>query len=282
MKHLLPIVLIGMTVCACSSKPPVKGYMEDEILSTSNNKSQPDWADETKPFYIENGKVHSVGLTTLLGSERPEAGMRISENNARANIAKIIQNRMEFIFQNSEENAAFDSTQSKYIGSEVSSLTSSSIMVKGHWYKRYATSEEDGSRRIYYKIYSLVTMPEEELKRAIDRAINHRVDERKLSPTFQEQVDRQWDKFTEVKSDQLVPDAGVSDSMKGKSSVQVEKTEVKEKVDILLESGTKEAKPAASVEKPSIAPIIKAEVPNVPTSTGELVKAVINTAEQAQ
>jgi hypothetical protein len=202
-RFILTIIPLAMIVFqACSSTPPVKGYQDDETLSTVNNSRQPDWADETKPFVIKSGRVYSVGVTTLRGSDRPEAGGRIAENNARANFAKAIENRMEFVFQNSEENADTDSTQARYIGSEVSSLTSHSMTVEGHWWKRYAQSQEDGSRKIYYKVYSLVAMPENDLRKAIDAAIN-KVGDKKLSQSFQAKVDAQWDRFVEGKQQNL-------------------------------------------------------------------------------
>jgi hypothetical protein len=175
------------------------GYEEDKVLSTLNNKSQPDWADESKPFLIRDGKAFSVGVATLRGSDRPEAGFRIAENNARANIAKQVENRMEFVFQNAEENAGMDSNQAHFIGSEVSRLTSHSITVEGQYWKRYAQSNEDGSRQIFYKVYSLVAMPEAELRKAIASAIAERVPDKKISQSFQSKVDKQWDRFVEGK-----------------------------------------------------------------------------------
>lgn len=192
---VMPIIL-----SACSSSPGVKGYEDNKTLATANGRSQPDWADETVPFKISGGKVFSVGVATLRGDQRPEAGARVSENNARANFAKAIENRMEFVFQNAEENSSLDSTQMRYIGSEVSSLTSHSMTQEGTWWIRYAQSEDDGSRRIYYKIYSLVTMPEEDLKKAIDAAIRGKVAERKLSDDFRDKVNQQWDRFVEGKA----------------------------------------------------------------------------------
>lgn len=212
---------------SCSSNPTIKGYEKDEVLSTSNDRSQPDWADETKPFEIRSGTVYSVGVTTLRGQERPEVGVRIAENNARANIAKTIQNRMEFIFQNSEENASYDSTQAKFIGSEVSTLTSHSLRSEGAFWKRYAQSDEDGSRHIYYKIYSLVTIPEIDLKKAINDALNPRVAEHKLSPTFQDQVNRQWDRFVESKPNQERAPTQEKEATKTSAPVQEEKPETK-------------------------------------------------------
>jgi len=209
MKKLMLVSVVAVSALglgACSSTPTqtttneVK-FQKDETLSTMNDKSQPEWADEGQPFVIKGGKVFSVGVTTLRGDERPEAGMRISENNARANFSKAIENRMEFIFQGSEENASFDSTQAKWIGSEASNLVSHSMTVGGHWWKRYAQSSEDGSRHIYYKIYSLVTMPESDLKQAIYSAVHKGESQHKLSENFQKQVDGQWDRFVEGKTD---------------------------------------------------------------------------------
>jgi hypothetical protein len=198
-KMIVVIGFMSIVFQGCSSAPSVRGYEKDETLSTLNGKDQPDWADESTPFVIRSGKVYSVGVTTLRGEDRPEAGFRIAENNARANFAKTIENRLEFVFQNSEENAGMDSTQARYIGSEVSSITSHSMRTEGHWYKRYAQSQDDGSRRIYYKVYSLVTMPEEDLKKAVNDAISGKVAEHKLSQNFQQKVDAQWDRFVEGK-----------------------------------------------------------------------------------
>jgi hypothetical protein len=205
MKRLIltAIPLVMALFQACSSTPPVKGYEKDETLSTVNDSRQPDWADETKPFVIRSGKVYSIGVTTLRGSDRPEAGSRIAENNARANFSKAIENRMEFVFQNAEEGTDSDSgANARFIGSEISSLTSHSMTVEGHWWKRYAQSQEDGSRRIYYKVYSMIAMPESDLKKAIDAAIN-KVGDKKLSQSFQSKVDSQWDRFVEGKQQSL-------------------------------------------------------------------------------
>lgn len=194
--------VLGVILLAGCSSTKINGnvYEKDEVLSTLDGSSQPDWANESKPFYVSSGKAYSVGVTTLYGNERPEAGMRISENNARSNFAKTIENRMEFVFQNSEENAGMDSSQARYIGSEFSSLTSHSMTVEGNWYKRYAQSNDDGSRRIMYKIYSLVSMPESDMKRAVDDAIAGRVQKKALSDSFQAKVDTQWDRFVEGKT----------------------------------------------------------------------------------
>ena len=197
MKKLIScIFILAYCVLSCTSTG-VLNYQADTILSTMNDKPQPDWADESQPFTIKSGKLYSVGVTEIRGDERPSAGTRIAENNARANIAKAVENRMEFIFQNAEEGLSYDSSAAKYIGSEMSSITSSEMRNEGSWWKRYAQSQEDGTRTIRYKIYSLITMDESVFKKAVHDAIRKASGQGKLSPDFQKQVNQQWDRFVE-------------------------------------------------------------------------------------
>lgn len=207
-KIIASSLLVGLMLnTACSSSPKMANglpFQKDETLSTAGDKPAPDWVEqgELQPFVIKSGKVYSVGITTLRGDERPEAGVRIAENNARANFAKSIENRMEFLFQGAEENAGFDSTQAKWIGSEASSITSHSMVAEGRWWKRYSQMQENGDRRIFYKIYSLVTMSEPDLKQAVFKAANKGVANNQVSAEFQKQVSKQWDRFVEGSNEQ--------------------------------------------------------------------------------
>ena len=200
--RLSVLAVCSLGFLGCSTPPKMANgekFEKDVVLATSGDKSMPDWASdgEMQPFVIKTGKVYSVGITTLRGDERPEAGLRMAETNARANIAKAISNRMEYIFQGSEENYSFESTQAKFIGSEVSSLTSHSMTIDGHFWKRYFQMQEDGSKRIFYKVYALVTMTEPDLKQAVFHAIHDGEQKNKLSKNFDQQVNQQWNRFVE-------------------------------------------------------------------------------------
>lgn len=180
----------------------VRNYQKDEILATAGNKPMPAWAEtgEIEPFKIKEGKLYSVGNVYIRGDEIPSSGARLSSNIARSQISKAVENKMEFIFQAGIENFSYDSQVAKYIGSEVSSITTSQMRDEGTWWKRVAQSDEDGSRKIRYVIYSLVTMPEKEFQSAVFKAANKAVAERKVSPDFQKQLANQWDRFVEGKS----------------------------------------------------------------------------------
>jgi hypothetical protein len=195
----LYLILIPFILTSCASSPKLgdRSIEKDETLSTLNDKSQPDWADELKPFYINGQNVYSVGVTTMYGNERPEAGMRVAENNSRSNFAKTIQDKLEFYFQNAEENGGMEGTQSHFLGSEVSKLTTHSMRIESYWYKRYASTQEDG-RHIYYKIYALVSMPLKDVQAAMDEALSGKVNEHKLSEDFKAKADAHLSQIMDI------------------------------------------------------------------------------------
>jgi hypothetical protein len=197
MKNL--ILVTALVLSGCSSSPQINGvkYEKDQVLSTSGDQSEPQWAEdgETKPFIFKDSKFYSVGIATIPGSDRPEAGLRIAENNSRAALAKNISNKLEFIFQNAEQGTGYES-EAKFIGSEFTSLTTSSIQLEGHFWKRIAQVQEDGSKRIFYKLYALSSMSEPEMKSAIYKAIHDGENQHKISDGFRKQVDKQWDNLT--------------------------------------------------------------------------------------
>jgi hypothetical protein len=193
------IAALSLFVFSACSSTGVVNYERDKVLATANDEDQPDWANENVPFQVKDGKVFSVGVAYIRGDEVPSAGGRIAANNARVNIAKAVENRMEFVFQQGAENASFDGQVAKFIGSEVSSLTANNLREEGHWWTRYATSEENGERRIKYRLYSLVTMSEADFKAAVYKAVNKATAQNKVSPEFRAQLARQWDRFVEGK-----------------------------------------------------------------------------------
>jgi|GEM_PF-2992391 len=193
----LSVLLVAVSLMGCSHGRGIPKFERDETLSTMNDESKPDWANEGKPFFVKNSMVYSVGVASIRGDERPEAGVRIASSNARANVARAISTRAEYILQVAEEGTAYDGNVAKYIGSEISRITTNQQRDEATWWVRYAQSDENGDRKIRYKIYSLIAMPEDDFKKAMNRTMGDAVAQKKLSPTFQSQVNRQWDRFIE-------------------------------------------------------------------------------------
>ncbi len=199
MKNLITIFFLCLSACGTTVKNPTMAEIEsDKVISRIDNlSSRPDWVQESEPFRIEKGIVVSTGMTTLASSDRVEAGYRIAQNNAKAAIAGTIEQRLEFILQNAEEGTSINSSQVRYIGAEASKLVTSSIRIDKNYWEKIASTQDSGERITQYKIFSTVTMPEKDFKRAIFEAIKKAQGKGGLTKEFAKKVDEHWDKFTE-------------------------------------------------------------------------------------
>lgn len=188
-------------LAACSSTPKQEIATSEStpdvvVARIDNLKARPDWVKESQPFNIKDGLVTSLGSTTApADNTRVEALIRIAQNNGKAAIAAAVEQRLEFILQNSEEGSNFDSNQIRYIGAEASKIVTSSIRNGPAYWERVATSTDSGERKTIFKVFAAVTMPEPELKRAILDAARKREGKSGLSESFAKRVDDQWDKF---------------------------------------------------------------------------------------
>lgn len=198
MKKYLSLLII-LTGCSSAVKNPTKSEIEpDRVVSRIDElSSRPDWLRESEPFRIEKGIVVSTGMTTISGSDRVEAAYRIAQNSAKAAIAGAIEQRLEFIFQNAEEGTSINATQARYIGAEASNLVTNSIRVGKNYWEKVASTQDSGERTTQYKVFSTVTMPEDDFKRAIFDAIRKAQGKGGLSKDFSKKVDAHWDKFVE-------------------------------------------------------------------------------------
>lgn len=206
MKTIINITMtaaLAALLSSCSStqkqeeteKAPVA--RPDHVIERIDNlSSRPSWISESEPFRIQGGNVVSIGLTEIPGDHRVSAAYRIAQNNAKAGIATAIEQKLEFIFQNSEEGSSFDTTQARFIGAESSKLLTNHIRPGKNYWEKVASWDEFGNQSIKYKVFSSVTMPEAEFKRAIKAAIKKAEGGQKLSQTFSTMVDKHWDQFT--------------------------------------------------------------------------------------
>jgi hypothetical protein len=199
MKYLFIWTAIVLVGCSSSVKNPTKSELEpDRVVSRIDDlSSRPDWLKESEPFRIEKGAVVSTGMTTIPTTDRVEAAYRIAQNNAKAAIAGAIEQKLEFIFQNAEEGTSINSTQARYIGAEASSLVTNSIRIGKNYWEKVASTQDSGERLTQYKVFSMVTMTEDEFKRAIFEAIKKAQGKGGLSKDFAKKVDSHWDKFVE-------------------------------------------------------------------------------------
>lgn len=190
------LIALLLTLVSCSSSKQIAEPSEKVISRIDELSSRPSWLKESEPFKIEDGKVVSLGQTTIPGDNRVEAAYRIAENNAKASISGAIEQRLDFIFQNAEEGTSMDATQAKFIGAEASKITTSSLKLKNRFWEKVATTNENGRTSLTYKVFTTVEMNENDFKQAILEAIRKAQGKGGISKEFAAKVDQHWDKFT--------------------------------------------------------------------------------------
>lgn len=157
--------------------------------------SRPSWLREDKPFEIRDSQVISLGQTTIPGDNRIEAAYTISDINAKGAICSAIESRLEVIFQNAEEGTSIDATQARRISAEACKLTTSAIRPENRYWEKVAMSTDTGERVIRYRVFSTVSMPETDFKRAVISAIRKQEGRGGLSQDFSKKVDDHWNQF---------------------------------------------------------------------------------------
>lgn len=198
MKKLIALSFVCMVGCSSAARlDDNREIVPDKTLSTLNDSSQPSWADEAKPQTIQGQDMMSVGVTTISDTDSLSMGLRVAENNSRVNLAKTIENKLEYYFQNAEQSGGIENSQAKSLGSETTQLTTHSLKLESYWYKRYVTTQETG-RHIFVKIYALTSMPVKDVRTAMDQAISGKVNEHKLSEDFKAKADAQFSKILGV------------------------------------------------------------------------------------
>lgn len=194
------LALTTLLFIGCSSAPKseitTSETQKDVVVSRIDDLSErPSWLKESTPVQIGSGAVVSLGQTVIPSDHRVEAAYRIAENNAKAQIAKAIEQRLDFVFQNAEEGTDISSTQARYIGAEAANLTTSSLRLDKRYWEKVATTQDNGQRVTQYRVFATVTMPEQDFKRAVLEAIRKQQGKQGISQDFAKKVDAHWDKF---------------------------------------------------------------------------------------
>lgn len=200
------------TMVACSSAPKTElekatanqAGQERVISRIDDLTSRPEWLQEQTPFRIENGKVYTLGMTSIPDGHNLSAAYRISENNGKALISHAISQKLDFVFQQADEGTSLGASQAQFIGAEASKLTTNSLRLsKRYWEKVAVVQNEQVS--IQYRVFTLSEMPEQDFKVAVTDAIRKNQG-KGISEKFAEKVDRHWDSFVGADVDKVKPE----------------------------------------------------------------------------
>ena len=176
-KKIVFILLLCLTSCAS---------YKDQVLSSMEGKDKPKWASLSKTITEKKGKLYIVGYSEGRASNRISSMLRISDNNARFEIAREISNQMNFIYQNLEEGVESGGQLSRFYGTEVSKHLSHGIRQEERYWEKVRTIDEDGEAIIRLRVYSLISFKQSDLKKAIRRVINEK---KQITKAIKEKID---------------------------------------------------------------------------------------------
>ena len=179
MKTLL-IILVIVLGASCST------VFQERVLVRSDDLSErPSWAQVGVTNFVKEGRLFVVGLAEHDVNSRIPAVARIADNNARFEISRMITNDLAFIFQNMEEGVGEGGDLSRMYASEISKHMAHGIRQEKRYWEKVQTFDSEGERVVKLRVYSLASIKESDIKRAISEVISK---DSKLDPQIKEQI----------------------------------------------------------------------------------------------
>lgn len=186
MNKSIATVIMCMAMSACST-------MGDKVIQRSDNlSSRPDWASETTSYYEKGNKTYFVGNMVVDGGASPSWLCLAASNVTKKDVADQIKQKLDFIVQAANEDMEIGLGQLKYVGTEASNLTVSSLKREGCYWEKVLTQVDESSKGIVYRAFAKLSIPTADLKKAIKDAAS----KKGLSKDFQKQVDERWNAVT--------------------------------------------------------------------------------------
>lgn len=177
MKKILAIsfsfMLLGLASCAGKGKVSSAEQVKLTVLETIPGGSQPGWVKDGKEHYIEKGKMYYVAVAEGFGNL--EASKRASFASAQTKVAEQVKNTIGVEFGRSLETGMYEETTGGYLKdvfmSNVNKISVSGIAVESTYTEKIQEQKGDESK-VYYRTYSLVSIPEATYKDLVKRAFD--------------------------------------------------------------------------------------------------------------
>lgn len=207
MKKLLAVsfsfLLLGLVGCASKGQVSSADQVKTTVLETIPKGDQPKWVSSGKEHYEEDGKMFYVAVAEGFGNL--EASKRASFAAAQTKVAEQVKNTIGVEFGRSLETGMYDDTTGGYLKdvfmSNVNKISVSGIAVEATYTEKI--QEQKGSEsKVYYRTYSLVSIPESTykdlVKRAFDDTSKQVTQNKSAKELLTEAENRFYDKATET------------------------------------------------------------------------------------
>jgi hypothetical protein len=173
----LTVLTLTLTLGACSS-------LSERKIASMDGNSRPNWASQEKALTVKDGKLLILGYQELPVDAKVSAAYRLSDNAARSELSKMIQNQFSSILQNLEEGVSDDGNLTRFYSSEVSKNMIRDLRITTRYWEKVQTIDSDGEPIFRLRVFSLAEIPEVKLKKMIRDSL----EKNQIDPEVKKQV----------------------------------------------------------------------------------------------
>lgn len=189
MTNLVKTAVVSATMALLGACSSVSVIPQEKILARSDGLTEtPKWAAYGVGSFSEKGAVSFVGNHEVPVGSSLSMACRVASTKAKNEIANEIQQKLSYVLQHAEEGMTVGGGQTKYIGGEVSKLTTSAIRYDGCYWEQVAIPTGYDSYNFMYRVFSKVSIPKDKLEEAIRKA-----GKGNFSEEFTKQVADHWE-----------------------------------------------------------------------------------------
>jgi len=201
MKKLIMLSLIALTA-ACSNNAVV-GWAENDVVvqRADNLRARPEWVQESRPSYCEDGWCYYIGIATAQGNTINRSMLYDkAANDARDKIAADIENKIQTIFQNVAEGYNVNSTQTQKVSTETRNLVLTNVRRENQYFEKILGCNNFGTdgrgnpqctnRGYRYEGFVRMRISEAHLRSYFDRGLR----DAGVSADLQEKARTLWDR----------------------------------------------------------------------------------------
>lgn len=146
---------------------------EKVVNSSTKDKTRPAWVSETDPVTLKNGKYVFVGYSEVPIQSRPRRAYRASDAQAKAEYAALVETNLTRIVAIAENGLELDDIDVSSFVQESSRLSLNNILVTKRYWERVIEIHNDDSEHGLLKVFSLIEVPEKELKTQVKKAVKN-------------------------------------------------------------------------------------------------------------
>ena len=170
-KFSLLLVVSLFILQACSSAPKKNEYVEDKVIGRIDNKSErAEWATESVSVREKGDNVEFIGAAEVPGDSRVQAAFKLSDANARGNIAGKIETNITKIVQASETGLSMESQQLNSMITEISQTSLKNVDVKDRYWEKVLSTDSQGTQTVKMKVFSLISIPKQQMQTMVIQA----------------------------------------------------------------------------------------------------------------